>query len=316
MNRKIPHKQLLLIAGLSGLVLAAYSVSLLFPFVQDDWGWINRFQGGHPAEILKSIFAITGNLFFRPLSGLYLHAMYLMFGANPLPFHIVALVTLIANSLLVIAIMRFITRDEAVSVASGFVYALSTAVHMESLLWAVGIYDVGGSFFFLLAMLLFLRERPVWSVGVFLAGCLFKETVIVLPFILAAYVLILGSRREGPPGALRRLGPMAIALIAVVAIKLAGVSPFGLSSSHPYAVGLLGRHILRNLYSYASWMTQCFDPFLSIQGATIKFVLNDLLLVFLFCAWLAARRQREEAGASDEPRPSGAGALWFLLVWV
>jgi hypothetical protein len=70
--------------GLAALVLAAYAIILRFPFIQDDWGWISRFQSNHPDEILKSIFAIKGTIFFRPLAGLYLYVMYLVFGAHPL----------------------------------------------------------------------------------------------------------------------------------------------------------------------------------------------------------------------------------------
>lgn len=94
MNGIIPARRLLPVAGLSALVLAAYAICLGFPFVQDDWSWMSRFQSGHPGEILKSIVAIKGNqfcepsarphlYFYRPLSRLYLYAMYLVFGANP-----------------------------------------------------------------------------------------------------------------------------------------------------------------------------------------------------------------------------------------
>ena len=97
---------------------------------------------------------------------------------------------------------------------------------------------------------------------------------------------------------------------ALVGIKLAGMSPFNLAPSHPYVIRLLGRHILSGLFSYMAWMVQCFDPFLAIQGTTIKYVLNDLLLVSLFSVWLAAREHGEEQ------RATGAKPLLFLLVWL
>ena len=298
--------------GLAALVFAAYAIILRFPFIQDDWGWISRFQSNHPDEILKSIFAIKGTIFFRPLAGLYLYVMYLVFGAHPLPFHLVALIILIANSWLVTAIMRVITRDMVISYASGFVYAMGASVHLECLLWAVGIHDLGGSFFFLLSMLLFLKERPAWSVAAFCVGCLFKETVLVLPFIVAGYLLIMGQRLDASSRtkAFNGFVAMVIAFCALVGIKLAGMSPFNLAPSHPYVIRLLGRHILSGLFSYMTWMVQCFDPFLAIQGTTIKYVLNDLLLVSLFSVWLAAREDGEEQ------RATGAKPLLFLLVWL
>jgi len=252
---------------------------------------MSRFQSGHPGEILKSIVAIKGNLFFqplskpylyffRPLSRLYLYAMYLVFGANPFPFHVAALMTLVANSLLIIAILEVITRDKVVSIAAGFVYATSAAVHLESLLWAVGMYDLGGSLLFLLATLLFLKGRPAWSAGAFLAGCLFKESVVVLPFILAAYAFLgrPGAERASTKRAFKDLAPTAVALCAAACILIAATAPFNLPQSHSYAVAFDGRSIMHNLYSYAAWMVQCFDPFLATRGTAMKLVLGALLL--------------------------------------
>ena len=329
MNRKALHEELLLIAGLSALVLAAYAICLRFPFVQDDWSWMSRFQSGHPGEILKSIVAIKGNLFFgpqakpylyffRPLSRLYLYAMYLVFGASPLPFHVAALLTLVANSLLIIAIMEVVTRDRFVSIAAGFVYATSAAVHLESLLWAVGMYDLGGSLLFLLSMLLFLKGRPVWSAAVFLAGCLFKETVVVLPFILAAYAFLgrPGADKASTKRAFKDLAPMAIALCAAACILIAATAPFNLPRSHPYAEAFDWRSIIHNLYSYAAWMVQCFDPLLASRGTAMKLVLGALILVFLVSARLASRVAQDGIAVDAPRRAAEPGALRFFVAWL
>jgi len=328
-NGIIPARRLLLVTGLSALVLAAYAICLRFPFVQDDWSWMSRFQSGHPGEILKSICVIKGNLFFgplakpylyffRPLSRLYIYAMYLVFGANPFPFHVAALMTLVANSLLIIAILEVITRDKVVSIAAGFVYAAGAAVHLESLLWAVGIYDLDGSLLFLLAMLLFLKGRPVWSAGAFLAGCLFKETVVVLPFILAAYAFLgrPGSERASTKRSFKDLAPIAIALCAAACILIAATAPFNLPQYHPYAVAFHGRSIMHNLYSYAAWMVQCFDPLLATRGMAIKLILGALLVVFLVSARLASRIARDETATDNPRRAAEPGALWFLASWL
>jgi len=329
----------LLLGGLAALVFAVYAACLRFPFIQDDWALIARFRAWPPRDVIAAFFGLKGSLFFRPLSGLYLYSMYGVFGANPIPFHVAALLVLIVDSWLVAAIMKRLTGDELLSYAIGLVYAMGAAVHLECLLWAVGILDLGGCFFFLLAMLLFLKRRALGSAVAFLAGCLFKEAVLVLPFVLAAYVLIVspGGAAASRVKALRRLLPMSIVLCVAVAARLLSLSLFSLPQSHPYAARLLGGHILHNAYSYPAWMVQCFDPFLLSRGAAMGHVLNDLVLVLLFCFWLLSRARRSGgiAPAGDPSRPAGepaqgrpsrepdapgaagaASTLEFFLVWI
>jgi hypothetical protein len=179
-------------------------------------------------------------------------------------------------------------------------------------------YDLGGSLLFLLSMLLFLKGRPVWSAAAFLAGCLFKETVIVLPFILAAYAFLgqPGSEKASKKRAFRNLAPMAIALCAAACILIAATAPLNLPRSHPYAVAFDWRSIVHNLYSYAAWMVQCFDPLLAARGTAMKLVLGALIVGLLVSAWLASRIARDETAADAPRRAAEPGALWFFVAWL
>ncbi len=337
-DRSVPilriGRPLILPLALGAFVFAAYGATLRFPFVQDDWAWIARFRTEPAGSIIASIFSIKGSLFFRPLPALYFYSMYSAFGGNPLPFHIVGLALLAANAWLVARIVRVVTTDDVVSVASGFVFAAGAAVHLETILWTVGINDLGGMLFFFLSMLLFLSGRRAVSVVAFAAGCLFKEEVLILPFVLLAYVLIQrhGARRT-ERAALGRLWPMLAAFAIIACVKLLGRSFATLPEAHPYALRLQGTQILHSLFLYLAWMSQCFDALLSDSGTTIKVVLNDMLLLLLFAVWIASWRPEQaridetagEPGTSAAPsRIRGAAfpiegpieVLRFLLLWL
>jgi hypothetical protein len=295
-------------AALAGIVLVAYWRVFHFPFIQDDWGWLYRFRTESPAALLTSIFTVKGVLFYRPLAELYLYVMYLAFGVNPIPFHAVALLLHFASACLVVSIVKLLTRDGVIAWAAGFIYALAIAIVFESLLWAVGIFDLGGAFFFLLSMYLFMKGRPIASAIVYLAGCLFKETVIVLPIILFAYTMITERPDRVSRSALvrTRLLPMAIALCMVAAVKLMGRHPFRLAISDPYAVRFVGPHVWILITKYVFCMFQSFYPYGAIKSASFKIILSCIALVLALSGWLVSRKPRDS---------SVARAFWFLLVW-
>lgn len=303
------YRSIVLFATLATLILAAYWRVLKFPFIQDDWGWLLRFQTESRGAILKTIFTFKGVVYYRPLAELYLYIMYLVFGANSLPFHVAALALHFASACLIVAIARALVRDELIAWASGFVYALAVAVLLESLLWAVGICDVGASFFFLLAILLFVRERTVGSAIACFVACLFKESAIVLPIILFGYVVIARARAGGKQtlARMRKLTPMAIVLIVMIVIKSMGVHLQALPVSDPYAVRFSGPHIGTFLGKYVFGMFQSFFPFGEPKSTAFKSVLVSLAIFLVTTSWLVTRPRRDEAVAR---------AHWFVLLWL
>jgi hypothetical protein len=209
--------------------------------------------------------------------------MYGIFGANPLPYHAAVLIMLAANALLVMGIMRVMTGDRVISCAAGFVYASASAVHLECLLWAVGVNDLGGAFFFLASILLFLKGRSILSATAFFIGCLFKEAVITLPIILAGFAVAeaIGLGRAERGRLLRRLGPLAVAWLAIITIRLFMVSPLKLPAGHAYAMAFSSKDVVRNLASYMSWMVQSFDPFLASSGITVNLLISEWAIVLV-----------------------------------
>ncbi len=307
--RKARYRSIGLLAALAVVLLVAYWKVFRFPFIQDDWGWMVRFQNESPPSLLKSIFAPSGVLFYRPLGVLYLYLMYLVFGLNPLPFHIFAIALHFANACLIIAVVRLITRDEVIAYATAFMYSVAVSVNLDCLLWAVGIFDLGGVFFFLLSIWLFLRERHAGSAISYFLGCLFKEMVIVLPVILFFYTLVERGRSRAPLRILlrKRLLWITIALLILVGVKLMGVLPHRLAVSHPYAIEFAGHLIRCRFLEYSFVAFQSFYPFfIALNGIGFKLVLSGLLLFFLINVCLVSRVRSNMAAM----RP-----LWLLLIW-
>jgi len=311
--RSSGRRPLILLGILAVGMLVAYAKIFRFPFIQDDWGWIYRFRTESPQSLFRTFFTPTGVLFFRPLALSYLYGMYRIFGVNPVPFHVVALLMHFANACLLIAIMRRVTRDELVPYAIGFVYAFAVAIVLDPLLWAVGIFDLGASSLFLLSMYFFMKERPVASAVAYLVGCLFKETVIVLPVILFAYALMARAESRMTLRTLlrRRLAPIAVALCVIVAIKMMGRRPTELGATDPYYVLFFGRDSLYILSIYVACLCQSLVPFGNIKGPSFKPVGVWLLILFVVCVWLVTRRRRGKPVADR----ALAREFWFFAAW-
>ena len=223
---------------LAVLIPLVYSQTLFLPFVQDDYTYLEQFRAGD--------IGITNTHFFRPLATLYLYGMYRLFGENPFPFHLFALLIHFLTAYLVIKVVTFMS-EEVLGIAAGYIYAFAGVIHIECFLWASGIHDLGCMLFFMLSMYLFLRRRVWLGAGIYLVACLFKEQAIVLPFIL----LFLNYRK---------VRPYFIAFAVLIILRSFGSSPLALPASHPYHVSLFGWHILDNLISYLVWLSQSFNP--------------------------------------------------------
>ena len=235
-------KRALLYLLLLVLIFVVYARVISFPFIQDDYTYLNSFKEGGVSTWLK-----PAGYFYRPLAAVYLYGMYRVFGENPIPFHVAALLIHFFTTVIIIRFVRAINGYEPLAWCVGFIYAFAGAVHIECLIWAVGIHDLGGMFFFMLAMLLFVRSRHGLGAIAYLAACLFKEQAIVLPLILLFWKW-------------DRAWPYLATMAVVVLVKLLGASPFALPPDHPYHISLWGWHIPANIYHYIRYMAGAFGP--------------------------------------------------------
>lgn len=273
--------------------LATYSQCITLPFIQDDWGLIRAFQAQETSALLVNYLTPANKFFFRPLGQVYLLAIFRLFGMLPAIFHTFALCIHILNSYLVFSIFRHLTRDLTLSVVTGAIYTAAVAVHLDPLCWAVGIYDLGGALFFLLSILLFLRQKFCLSAFSFLCATLFKESTLVLPGILVAVEIIRVPtwRKKDIYHSAKALIPHVIVIPAILACKLmSGRSPLFLPESHPYVITLQVQPILTNTHKYGVWMLQSILPFDTPQSRLFCIVLFGLVILSLI--YLFNRRAR------------------------
>ncbi len=285
------------------VVLTTFWRCIFLPFISDDWGWLEAFYQHESFSLIFYFFNPKINFFYRPVAQTYFFLMYKIFGDNPLPFHILALLIHMFNSLFVAAIFSYLTKDRLIGTLTGLIYAVAS-IHLDTLLWAVGIYDLGAAFFFFMSIWLFIQERHWSSVASFLMATLFKESIVILPLILAGLTffrnqkILLYDLRT----VLKILPYMAISVLVFGIKILADLFSTTLPSSHPYAFRLLGVHVGFNLYSYLTWMSQSFIPFdneLPIFGffiiilMAVKFKIaqkwekrSDSFLVPLLISWV------------------------------
>src|SRR6184192_1113707 len=141
---------------------------------------------------------------YIPLTWMTLGMDYLLWGMNPVGYHLTSLLLhttsavvffFLARRLLTLALPRASGRGHALTVSAGFA-ALVFAIHplrVESVAWVTERRDVLSGLFYLVTILLYLRacergERGrgwYWlSVAVFVCALLSKSMVVNLPIVL------------------------------------------------------------------------------------------------------------------------------------
>ena len=312
-HRKVTRPNTLFVALIFLAVGITYWKALRLPYIADDWGFAWTFHNTPLGAMVRSILDFRGELVYRPLSHLYELLVYKIFGFNGLPSRLFLLFTHTINSLLVAGITKRLVKKDLIAYASGLIYAVAVAIHLDPLSWAfTGVHDVMGAFFFFLSLWLFLDQHVVSSAVAYLVGILFKEALVVLPLVLGGYYLL--SAKDLPSwNGIKRICltflPFGIVFGAYIFVKSNGTSPFSLPASHPYVIDFWGKHIFRNLHSYAGWMLQAFFPFGAIKSVTFTFILNDVLLVAMFSFWILVRSRN--ANAHNQ-----LILLGFFLYWI
>lgn len=294
-----------LIGLLFATVLLTFHRTLSLSFVQDDWTLLYQAQTEPLAELLASAFQM-GGFFYRPAGMAYLYILFKLFGEHAAVVHCLGLLLHLANSWLVFWLIRRLCRSELTGALCAVLYAAAVAIHLDSLSWAVGIYDLGGALCFLGCLALFLSGKTKQSALCLLAGVLFKETLAITPA-----VLLLISAGCGKTCSIRRLlddswrlAPQFAIALGALAVKAHNhVSPLALPASHPYAMRLTGFHLVDNLWRYAAWMLQSVVP-VDAQG-WLKSAIVLVAFAMVACAYRVAGR--------DDRRALLCLALWCFL---
>lgn len=136
------------------LGLAIYGRSIDILPLSDDWGFLEASHLGP-----QNVFLFTANYHYNPVAQGIMYAVYLLFGVNPLPYHVV---TLTLFSVCVVLILRLgwkLTRSFTIGVLASLLFIMSGRQY-EGVVWTlVSIFQVLGLVLYLSGLLFYLHAQ-------------------------------------------------------------------------------------------------------------------------------------------------------------
>jgi tetratricopeptide (TPR) repeat protein len=209
------------------LAFAAYLPALGGDFVYDD----ERFIEKNPAVTQLSAanvaryftdptsHSIVGHDIYRPLRTLEFAVDWAISGGRPWFFHLRSVLWHALACVLLYAVLRRLLAADGPALVGTLAFALHP-VNTESVAWITSRGDVLLLFWFLLALLLYLRDRPLPAAFAFLGALLSKETAVFFP---AAVLMVDLFRRADRRWAWYGVyGAMAVAFVALWIYLVAG----------------------------------------------------------------------------------------------
>jgi hypothetical protein len=270
-----PGLTLILAGLLAATILLVYGRLLSYPLIQDDWIRLEQALTPDTAHMLKDEFSPLAKRLYRPLGAVYFLALGTAFQSSAVGAHLVNLSLHLGSALLVAAIIGRITRDPAIGWLAAFLFAAAAYIHIDALPWASGIFDGASDFLGLLSLWLFLRGRSKWAALVYACALLFKEGVLFLPFVIGALALLDGRTHER--GRLfhivQRTWSFGAVFAFFAAVKTVGLIGLPSDPHDPYALRLVGPHVIRNLATYAAWSIRALWPSHETSSAAAAVVL-------------------------------------------
>jgi hypothetical protein len=216
------------------LALAAIALALVAVF-----GWMARsyflsddfilLQQARAFENWGRVFLTPGgDGFFRPLGYVSYPISAKWAGLDPAAWHWIGFGLHFLNAALVYALAVGLGYSRFLAWVAGTLFAVHGG-QPEAALWIAGRFDLLSSFFFLVALLVFLkwRESGIWlvvAVVAMTAGLLCKESAYSFPLVVA--LLVLCGRRYGWGPALL-FGALTAALFAYRWHLLGGIGGYG-----------------------------------------------------------------------------------------
>ncbi|MGH9679473.1 MAG: glycosyltransferase family 39 protein, partial [Candidatus Acidiferrales bacterium] len=185
--------------------------------------------------------------YYRPMFYSWLRLNVVLFGNNPFWWHVSAVITHMAVTLLVFYLILRHVRNPWSAAVGALIFGVH-AVHIESVVWISGATDPLMALGVLASFLLWLKsaEKPsarlrIGSLACYAAALLCKETAVALPVIVFLYVWLgisanrepLESLRDRTLAAFRESLPFFGVTLAYLGVRTAVLLPFH-SGSKPW----------------------------------------------------------------------------------
>ncbi|MBY0275868.1 hypothetical protein K2Z84_11030 [Candidatus Binatia bacterium] len=298
-----------------GLLLVGFYVWLAHAeyFFGDDFVFLRRAQQPRDwAEVFVS-FRSRGWWSYRPLSiEVFFSALNAVAGTNAFPYLLTSLAVHFATGALVYRIALQLGIEWRVAIVVGLLKVAMYPSLNGELFWASAFQTVLGTFFYVLAVSLFLDyltrdRRPLFQIATtlaMLAALLSNELAMTLPGPLVVLALVFGEgdARQRIRGTLRACAPMIVLLGIYLPFRyvLIGAS---FTPTPPLNLPHLGWHVPWNVLN-----------FVRILGKRST-LLVDLLLAIVVAGWACAAWARD-GSLHTLARRVVALAGWLLCAMV
>lgn len=253
----------LYLAGLLALTFVVYWPSLSNGFVNwDD----NHYVAQNPLLVrpsLHTIFTTPVAANWVPLTIVSLLLDYRISGTSPTAYHWINLLLHLANTALVFVFMRALSRNRFWTTVVTALFFGIHPMHVESVAWIAERKDVLYGFFYLLALIFYLRRvdggGAGWYWAAFVAmvlSVLAKPAAVVLPLALLAIDWF--RRRRFETGLWVEKAPFLAVAIAGGLVNLSVQKSFGaLAPPHPWS---LMAKVLFASYALLVYVAKLFVP--------------------------------------------------------
>jgi protein O-mannosyl-transferase len=215
--------------ALCALVIIAYTNSLSNGFIWDDHRQIVMNPVIRPQAPLAPLITTDARFanfdpanqttVYRPLQMLTYRGVLALFGANPTAFHLCSVAFALAGALAAFWLFWLLMQSLPLAFAAAALFAVHP-VHTEAVDWIAALPDLGCGLFFLLAFSLYRIHRKGLSLAAFAIALLWKETAVVFPALLAAYILLQPRQLQPKANRLREALKTTAPYWAILAIYL------------------------------------------------------------------------------------------------
>lgn len=281
--------------AIATVVAVTYLPALGVGFWMDDYIAIDIAGRVHGVDYLQRYFdPFMQRLWYRPMIGMQWKLEYLIFGGDPVGYHVVQVLFHLANSILLFGIVKHITRKWHIGLVAALVYAplplASMAVYWPS------VHDPLAGVFWLLAILFWIGylesgARLQWGLALisFVGALLTKEVSVTLPVVLFLADRFLVSKQADWVALMKRYA-MFVPLVAVYAIfELIVIRRSEFTGQIGYSVGAQNISVFLRFLSLLAlpWNideTITYGWLLVVVLVLLYFCLRDRRLIFLVAA--------------------------------
>lgn len=260
------------------LLVFFFSHTLNAFFSQDDFFHLRVVMDKEPKDIPSFFTSLQKEYaFYRPLSReTFNFLMYRSFGLNPLPFHVINLLLIIANIVVVWILVQRLTRSFLVALLTTLIYAVNS-IHSIELYYLASVQTLATTLFILLGILFYLSSANIRhylaSILFFILGLLAHETAIVFVGIIFIWELITHRTGIFNKQVIKRFLPFLL----IGLFYLANTSLFNrLPQQQVYQPVFSVKSIINSLSWYSLWVIGVPEFVIDFVGP--KFTLNQNLI--------------------------------------